>query len=176
MAKPRKPGQPSIDPNASDAYDGPSKSKRKRDMNALQEYGEKLVLLPDKTLAKMPLPEQLREAVLLARRINDRSGGRRQLQYIGRLMREIDASEIIQALDSLEQQHHNDTAQLHHAEQLRTDLLARGEAAIAEFLIAYPQTDRQTLSQLVLQAQTEQHENKPLKAYRELFRHIKTLI
>ena len=78
--------------------DKPSKSQRKRDALALQELGETLVTLKPTQLDKMPLPEELREAVLAARQMNQRGARKRQLQYIGRLMRQIDPEPIRAAL------------------------------------------------------------------------------
>jgi len=78
--------------------DRPSKSQRKREALALQELGETLVTLKPAQLDKIPLPEELREAVLAARQINQHGARKRQLQYIGRLMREIDPEPIRTAL------------------------------------------------------------------------------
>jgi ribosome-associated protein len=78
--------------------DKPSKSQRKREALALQDLGETLVTLKPAQLDKIPLPEELREAVLAARQMNQRGARKRQLQYIGRLMREIDPEPIRAAL------------------------------------------------------------------------------
>lgn len=76
----------------------PSKSQRKREMHELQALGERLVALPEARLRAMPLPPELLDAVLEARAISARGGRKRQLQYIGRLMREVDAEPIRAAL------------------------------------------------------------------------------
>lgn len=79
--------------------EAPSKSQLKRDMLALQALGERLLPLPDERLQRLPVPPELVEAVRLARGIRAREGRRRQLQYIGRLMRGIDAQALRAALD-----------------------------------------------------------------------------
>jgi ribosome-associated protein len=92
-------------------YEGPSKSEVKRQMHALQALGERLVALPDTQLAKIPIADDaLAEAIQLARRIKARSGLKRQLQYIGKLMRSVDADPIAEALDLLDGQHQANAA------------------------------------------------------------------
>ena len=83
-------------------FSPPSRSQRKRDSLALQRVGERLTLYPDSVLATLPLSGELRLAVAEWRRIPSREGKRRQLQYLGRLMREeADPEAILEALDSL---------------------------------------------------------------------------
>lgn len=153
-----------------------SKSQRKRDMQALQELGENLVKLKADQLDKIPLPEQLRQAVLEAQRIKSRSAHKRQLQYIGRLMRELDASPIREAMETLEARSAQANARLHHLERWRERLIAEGDAALSELLDEHPAADRQHLRQLIRSAQREQTQNGPHSHARALFRYLRELL
>jgi ribosome-associated protein len=86
------------DEPAPEARERPSKTRLKRQMHELQRLGEQLVALPSSQLARIELPEALREQIELARRITAREALRRQLQYVGRLMRDVDADAIRAAL------------------------------------------------------------------------------
>jgi len=148
-----------------------SKSQLKRESSALQVLGEKLCKLAPGALAKVPMPEQLADAVALARRIqNKREGYRRQLQFIGKLMRNIDVEPIETALQRIENRHAQDTVALHKCEQWRDRIIAEGDAGIQAFMDLYPHTDRQQLRQLMRGALREQKANKPPKSSRELFK------
>ena len=153
-----------------------SKSQLKRESHALQSLGEELVELPSSKLAKIPMPDELAEAVALARKIKQRGGRKRQLQYIGKVMRKIDAEPIQQAMDALKNDSAKDTARLHKLEQWRDRLLEEGDAALAELLEQQPAADRQHLRQLVRNAQREAKQNKPPKSARELFRYLRELM
>ncbi|MGM0593119.1 MAG: ribosome biogenesis factor YjgA [Pseudomonadota bacterium] len=152
-----------------------SKSEMKRESHALQALGEELVKLPDAQLATIPMPEQLADAVALARRIKARGGRKRQLQYIGKIMRKIDPEPIQQAMAGLKNEAHKETAKLHRLEQWRDRLIAEGDTALAPLLDEYPYADRQHLRQLIRNAQREQKQNKPPKSSRELFRYLREL-
>ena len=128
----------------------PSKSARKREMTALQQLGTRLVTLPPAQLEKIPIADpRLDEAIQQARRISQRGGLRRQLQYIGKLMRDIDPEPIQAALAQLDGQHREQSARLHQLEQLRDLLINQGDAALGTVLNAFPGADRQHLRQLV---------------------------
>lgn len=111
----------------------PSKSAKKREQQALQTLGEQLISLPEHTLEGMPLNDELREAVMLARRIKSHSALRRQRQLIGKLMRSADVEPIRVALAGIDRQHRMTTRTLHDAEQWRERLLSGGRAALDEF-------------------------------------------
>jgi ribosome-associated protein len=113
----------------------PSKSAKKREQLALQSLGERLVTLTDSQLAGMPLDEELRDAVLLARRLKSNGALRRQRQLIGKLMRRTDALPIHAALEAMGRQHGKDTRVLHEAEQWRDRIVQDGAAALAEFFV-----------------------------------------
>jgi ribosome-associated protein len=146
-----------------------SKTRRKKDMLALQELGVKLVELNEQQLETMQLPETLLAAVQEARRLSKHEARRRQMQYIGRLMREVDATPIQDQLEKWLGQGRAHTAQLHALERWREELLA-GDPALARFLQEYPSADSQKLRTLIRNARREQTEALPPKSYRELFR------
>ncbi len=153
----------------------PSKTRRKREMEALQQIGAELVQLNSDQLAHFDLSEQLREAVLEAQRIRDFEGRRRQLQYIGKLMREIDPAPIRATLDQWRGVSSEHTALQHLAERWRARLLDEGDA-FAAFAQAYPGSDLQRLRSLVASIARDKAAGRPLKNYRELFRALRDVV
>ena len=154
--------------------DKPSKSQKKREMEALQDVGAELVELGRDQLKKIDLPDDLREAVTDAQRFTKHEARRRQMQYIGRLMRDLDAAPIRAALDSIRGVSAAATARQHALERLRTRLL-EDEAVLGEIASMHPGADLQHLRQLRRNALKEQEQNKPPRAYRELFRVLREL-
>lgn len=152
-----------------------SKSQRKRDMLALQELGEHLVKLKPEQLAKVPLPEDLEQAILEAQRIKSRSAHKRQLQFIGRIMRDIDAEPIQQAMETLEARSAQAAARLHLLEQWRERLIEEGDAALGELLAEHPHADRQHLRQLIRKAKKEHTQSGPHTHARALFRYLREM-
>ena len=149
-----------------------SKSEIKRDAEDLKQLGEKLVNLTKANLTKVPLDDSLKE---LAQRLQ-KEARRRQLQYIGKLLRSIDAEPIREALEKIENKHNQQQAMLHKLEILRDELVAKGDAALTDLLNEHPSADRQQLRNLIRAAQKEKEQNKPSKAYREIYQILKTLI
>jgi ribosome-associated protein len=154
--------------------DKPSKSQKKRDMAALQDLGAELVELPRERLAKIDLPEHLRDAVRDAQRFTQHEARRRQLQYIGRLMRDLDAAPIKAALDEIRGVSAAANAKMHALERLRTRLLA-DENVLGEIAREHAGADLQRLRQLRRKALEEQAHDKPPRAFRELFRALRAL-
>ena len=155
---------------------GPSKSAIKRQMTALQKVGEELVALSDRELEKIPLDsEPLRLAILETRRIRSNNARRRQLQYIGKLMRKVDAQPIEDALNALHQQRQGKTDAFHELEKLRDELLSEGLSAVEQVIQRFPGADRQHLRQLLRQQQREQSQAKPPAASRKLFKYLREL-
>lgn len=152
-----------------------SKSEIKRDAEDLKQLGEKLVNLTKANLTKVPLDYSLKDAIELAQRLQ-KEARRRQLQYIGKLLRSIDAEPIREALEKIENKHNQQQAMLHKLEILRDELVAKGDAALTDLLNEYPSADRQQLRNLIRAAQKEKEQNKPSKAYREIYQILKTLI
>ncbi|SAK76665.1 hypothetical protein AWB78_03416 [Caballeronia calidae] len=156
-------------------YDRPSKSQLKREMHALQELGEALIALPKDALKRMPMPEDLGDAVREARRITDHEGKRRQLQYVGKVMRSLTEDEIAAlrtALDTHRGVNKAETARMHWIERTREQLLA-DDAALTEFIRNHPGVDPQEGRTLIRNARKERQQQKPPRYYRELFQWIK---
>ena len=152
-------------------YDGPSKSQRKRDSTDLQELGEALIGLPDPELDALPLPEILRDAVLLARRITAHGGLSRQKQYIGKLMRKIDAEPIRAAIAARRENELVVALRFRRIEQWRDRLVKEGPDAIAIMRDeAKVSPDVATIASLIHRARREKEREEPPKASRELFR------
>jgi ribosome-associated protein len=153
----------------------PSKTKRKKAMHELQSLGEELVALNATQLASVPMPEDLRDAVQEAMRIKSHEGRRRQMQYIGRLMRDVDAGPIRERLAAWNGQSRAHAA--HEREIARwRDRLIDEEASIAEFATEYPAADVQHLRQLARNARADRDASRPPKNYRELFRALRDAI
>ena len=152
-----------------------SKSEIKRDAEDLKQLGEKLVNLTKANLTKVPLDDSLKDAIGLAQRLQ-KEARRRQLQYIGKLLRSIDAEPIREALEKIENKHNQQQAMLHKLEILRDELVAKGDAVLTDLLNEHPSADRQQLRNLIRAAQKEKEQNKPSKAYREIYQILKTLI
>ena len=147
----------------------PSRTKRKHDDQALQDLGEELVAVGEGKLAELDLPERLRDAVMEARGISKFGALRRQMQYIGRLMREEGDAETIRAqLDAWKGVSVEETTRLHQIERWRVRLL-NDEKALEELIAEYPRADIQQLRSLMRNAKREAEAGKPPKSFRELF-------
>lgn len=155
-------------------YTGPSKSQRKRDMHALQAMGEELAALSSDRLKKIKLPETLLGALLEWQRLKKHEARRRQMQYIGKLMRDVEPEPIRAVLDEINGVSAEATARLHRLERLREQILA-DEKVLADVLEEFPEADVQHLRQLRRNALKEQELSKPPKAFREIFRILKEL-
>src|SRR5262245_24866306 len=153
----------------------PSKTQRKHEMHELQALGERLVALNDAQLARVALPDALREAVATAKRMRSREALRRQLQFIGRLMREVDAMPIREQLEAWSGRSRAATAEHHRIEQWRERLLA-DDAALTEFARAHPRADHQALHTCIRAARAEQLAGKPPRQFRALFRLIREVM
>jgi ribosome-associated protein len=155
-------------------YERPSKSERKRRSDDLQALGEALIELPDSELDALPLPEQLRDAVLLARRITAHGGLYRQKQYIGKLMRKIDAEPIRSALDAKRERERVEALRFRRIELWRDRLLKEGADALEQLRQETSYSfDMQVFGDLIRRAREERERNAPPHAARELFRLLK---
>jgi ribosome-associated protein len=151
-----------------------SKTQRKKEMHELQSLGAELVALAESQIRELQIPDDLREAVLEARRIKSHEARRRQLQYIGRLMREVDPAPIRAQLDALIGHSAQEAARHRRLEALRDKLLADDEA-LTGYVAGHAGADLQALRTLIRNARREQKEGRPPRAYRELFRLLKAL-
>ncbi len=152
----------------------PSKSQIKRELHQLQELGRELVELPASRLSRLNLSDGLREAVELGRRIHAHGGRKRQIMFIGKLLRDEDAVAIRTQMEQLAKPDRQATEHLHRLEALRDQLL-EDDNALTELLTRHPQADRQQLRQLIRQARNEKSQDSSPRAYRALFRFLKEL-
>jgi len=153
----------------------PSKTQRKKEVAALQDLGAELVDLNVDQLAGITLPETLRDAIAAAQRITKFEARRRQLQYIGKLMRAVDPAPIRQQLDAWKAASQREAARLRNVERWRERLLAE-EPALQELIGAFPFADRKQLTTLIRNALRERAENRPPRSYRELFQVLRDLL
>jgi ribosome-associated protein len=135
--------------------------------------GAKLVDLSPHQLDKISLPSELREAIRFAQSLSQRSARKRQLQYIGKLMRQVDCAAIRTALNTLTSSSAEAKRQHHYLEALCTALIAGDEISLERFLARYPSADRQHLCQLMRHAAREQQLGKPPHYRRTLFRYLR---
>lgn len=158
-------------------YERPSKSEAKRESDALQKLGAVLVEAARDRVKRVPMPEDVREAILMCQTITNHEGRRRQLQFVGKKMRTLDEEEVAviqRAIDSWKGASKSETAALHALERRREKLLA-DDAALTVLLAEHPELDVQHLRTLIRNARKEQAESKPPKAYREIFQILKDL-
>lgn len=158
-------------------YDRPSKSQLKREMTALQKLGAELIAEPRERVKRVPMPEDVRDAILECQTIKDHEGRRRQLQYVGKKMRTLEEEEVAlirKTIDSWKQPSRAETAAMHALERRRDKLLA-DDGALTELRAQYPELDVQQMRTLIRNARREQAEQKPPKAYREIFQVLKQL-
>ena len=168
-----RPDEQQDEPSAADAP--PSKTRRKHAMHALQDLGEALVALDPRRLKELDLPERLVDAVLQARGITAHEGRRRQIQYIGKLMRNIDPAPVQAALENWAKGPKEENARFAAVERWRDRMLVE-PAALNEFVGAYPQADRRHLESLIHDANLERARGGPPHRYRELFRQLKAAV
>lgn len=152
-----------------------SKSQRKRDAEAAQQLGKNILGLSQDAQNSMNLPDSLEKALNDARKIKQNSALKRQLQYIGKVMRSVDLEPIQEHYIKLTNHYDKDIKALHHIENWRDKLLADGDKALEELLSEAPNADRQHLRQLIRQSAKETKMKKPPKSAREIFKYLKSL-
>ena len=153
----------------------PSKTRRKREMHELQALGARLAELNPGQLAAVALPENLRDALAQLRRMTKHEARRRQMQYVGKLMRSVDPAPIREKLkiwDGVSAEH---TARQHRVERWR-DRLLEDESTVDELLRAHPRIDARRLRALASRAREERAAGTPPRAYRELFRALREIV
>ncbi len=162
------------DENEAD-YDGPSRSQMKRESDALQKLGEELLELPDSRLAALEMPETLRIALREAKKITAHGGRRRQLQYIGKLMRQVEPEPYQEAVAAFKLGHAQDQLRLHQLEAVRAELIGSDEA-LQTYISDHPGVDVQQLRSLVRSARKDAAANPEARSgrgFRELFQFLK---
>lgn len=155
---------------------GPSKSQLKRDAHGLQDLGAELIELSAQQLAEIPLSEEVLAAVKETRGITAHGARKRQLKYLGKLLRQEEEGPIREALERIQGRHALTVAHHHQCERWRDRLITEGDAALTALLDEFPHADRQQLRQLMRAAQAELAKDKPPKSSRELFRALRELI
>jgi ribosome-associated protein len=156
----------------------PSKSALKRQAHDQQALGQALADLPDAALAAAPMPESLRDAVVELRRTRSHEGRRRQLQYVGKLMRQADIEPLREAVAAAQLGRAHDSLALHRAEHWRAELMADDDA-LTRWMAEHPDTDLQRLRALIRSARKDAAlapEQRHGRAWRELFQFIKPLL
>lgn len=159
-------------------YRRPSKSQLKRDSHDLQTLGEALATMPKDRLADIGLPESLGDAIDDYRRTKTFEGKRRQMQYIGKLLRGCDAEPIKEAVASFQLGHARNALALHDAERWRAELVA-SDGALTRWVAEYPQSDVQKMRALIRNARkdaTAAPENRSGRGFRELFQYVKQVL
>jgi ribosome-associated protein len=155
--------------DSADESAAPSKSQRKRDMHALQALGAELVGLRRDQLQRLELSDELREAVEFARRVTSHEGRRRHMQYLGKLMRQVDADAVRAGIAHITGDSRAAVALMHAAERWRDRLLA-DDAALTEFVETCPAADVQWLRAAIRAARRETESQRAPRHARELYR------
>lgn len=153
----------------------PSKTKIKKQMHELRDLGKELTELGKDQIAQLDIPENLRDALREMKSINKFGAQRRQIQYIGKLMRDVDPAPILAKLDAWKGKSQHHVAYMHQLERWR-DRLLESDAAFTELLSAHPQADSQRLRTLIRNAQKEIEAHKPPKNFREIFQVLREII
>lgn len=154
-----------------------SRSQKKREMNALQDLGERLVDLPQAEMESLGLDREIVQAAVMARKLRGAKNDsyRRQLQYIGRLMREIDAGPLIEHFASADAGHQEDVQAFRRLERWRDALLEGDESVLDEIRQTFPQADIPGIRETANKAISEKELNRPPKCARQLFRYLRSL-
>jgi ribosome-associated protein len=156
----------------------PSKTQLKEQSHALQKLGEEVAALSDARLAKLDLPESLRDAIHELRRTRSHEGRRRQLQYVGKLMRNADEEALREAVAEAKLGSAKETLRMHVTEHWR-DQLITSDDALKQWMTDHPGTDSQQLRSLIRAARKDAAlppEQRQSRAYRELFQFIKPFL
>ena len=164
-------------PKLEDPNDGPSKSELKRQMTERQKLAEVLAALSSDALKTIPMDEAIKAAIAETNKIKSFEAIRRHKQYLGKLMRFLDETEleaIQKRLDAIQGVSKTETAKLHFLESYRDRLIA-DDAAFTKLIEQFPEMDIQNMRTLIRNARREKEQNKPPKAYREIFRCLKEL-
>lgn len=156
----------------------PSRSQLRRDALEVFKLAETLASLSDAELSRVPLADDMRDEVVRTRAVTSHIARKRATQFLAKQLRKLDDADLAPiraALDNDRAKAHHEAAALHRLEAWRTRLIDEGDAALDELLALHPSADRQHLRQLARNARAERDREKPLHAYRELFRALREL-
>jgi len=154
----------------------PSKTQLKKEMHHLQQLGEQLTQLKESQIIALNLPQQLQQAIIEAKQITKFGARHRQMQFIGKIMRKIDASDIEKITTIVSDTPTNQTAILHLTERWRERLLSEDNTALTEFAREYTTADIQQIRFSIRSVLKDIASNKPAKEYRGLFRLLQKAI
>jgi len=157
----------------------PSRSQKKRDSSALQVLGGKLAELPDSALKRLALPPRLEEAIREYKKLAKHEAKRRQLQFIGALMRETDTDPLARAVEDMESGNRGQAREFHAVEALRSAFLSGDESGLEDLVALAPESERaevrSRIRMLARNAKAEAEKNKPPRSSRTLFRLLRDL-
>jgi ribosome-associated protein len=152
-----------------------SKSERKREVTALQDLGKRLLELSQEQLNNIRISQELQDALILAKTLKSRGARRRQMQYIGVLMRRIDPEPIRLMIHEIDKGQKHKAREFQQLETMRNSLIDGDDTVFEEIIRRFPDADILRLRQLVRGARKEKKENKPPKQSRSLFRYLREL-
>ncbi len=156
--------------------EGKSRTRLKQEMHDLQRLGEDILKLSLDHINKIEMPEELREAILFARTLKKHGALRRQLQYVGTLMRNVDTEPIRRFIDNIKLGSKNESTAFNKLEKWRDDLVNGKEGVMDCVLNELPGVNRQHIRQLVRNAVKEKEKQQSPKASRALFRYLRELM
>lgn len=152
-----------------------SKSQRKREAHELLDLAKQLISMPDSRLKKLPLDEELRNEVDFARSIRPRGARKRQMMTVGKMLRKRDNSELLDAINNVDQKNRQVNARFHGIEAWRDHLVEGTDRELSELLDQIPTANAQMLRQLIRNAKKEAGLKKPPVAARKLFKLLREM-
>ena len=152
-----------------------SKSQRKREAHELLDLATQLISMPDSRLKKLPLDDELRSEVDFARNIRAHGARKRQLMTVGKMLRQRDNDDLLDAVNNIDQKNRRENARFHHIEAWRDHLVAGTDKELSELLDQSPGANAQTLRQLIRNAKKEARLEKPPAAARKLFKLLREM-
>lgn len=153
-----------------------SKTQRKKDCDAMQDIGERMIQLNHDELAQIHMDDELRRAIEEAQKMKSHGALKRQKQYIGKVIRNLDSDELAEQLNRILHKHDIHSAEFKRMEKWRDMMIEDGDQGINTFLDQYPLADRHRLRQLVRNANKEKKDNKAPVAFRQIFKYIREVI
>jgi len=151
-----------------------SKTEIKKEMHQLQDFGQKLIEMSKHQRSRLPLTDDLKDAMIVADKIRNKNEAlRRHIRHIAKILLETDLAPIYQAIDVMANKHQQETAKFTRLENLRDELIEQGNDAIEALLAEFEQLERQKLKQLVRHAAKEKKADKIGKHYKNLFAYLK---
>lgn len=152
-----------------------SKSQRKRDARKLVDLAKNMISMPENVFKKLPLDEELRSEVAFARSIKSHGARKRQLLTVGKMLRQRDNDELLDAVYNIDQNHRQVNARFHLVESWRDRLIEGSDQVLSELLERVPGANVQTLRQLIRNAKKEASLEKPPASARKLFKLLREM-